>query len=117
MLPQAGQGCFAVTGQLLGLSGGSLSLAQFAGEQGQHRLAFALTLGLNPLKQCGLVRFHGEARAQIGQFLARILVGGAQFTHVAAERFGAAALLYFAMSYPLSRWSLALERKLNASRR
>ena len=31
--------------------------------------------------------------------------------------FGAAALLYFAMSYPLSRWSLALERKLNASRR
>ena len=30
--------------------------------------------------------------------------------------FGAAALLYFAMSYPLSRWSLALERKLNASR-
>ena len=27
------------------------------------------------------------------------------------------ALLYFAMSYPLSRWSLALERKLNASRR
>ena len=31
--------------------------------------------------------------------------------------FGAAALLYFAMSYPLSRWSLALERKLNARRR
>ena len=31
--------------------------------------------------------------------------------------FGAAALLYFAMCYPLSRWSLALERKLNASRR
>ena len=31
--------------------------------------------------------------------------------------FGAAALLYFAMSYPLSRWSLALERNLNASRR
>lgn len=31
--------------------------------------------------------------------------------------FGSAALLYFAMSYPLSRWSLALERKLNASRR
>ena len=31
--------------------------------------------------------------------------------------FSAAALLYFAMSYPLSRWSLALERKLNASRR
>ena len=30
--------------------------------------------------------------------------------------FGSAALLYFAMSYPLSRWSLALERKLNASR-
>ncbi|EDW2056451.1 amino acid ABC transporter permease [Salmonella enterica subsp. enterica] len=31
--------------------------------------------------------------------------------------FGSAALLYFAMSYPLSCWSLALERKLNASRR
>lgn len=31
--------------------------------------------------------------------------------------FGSAALLYFAMSYPLSRWSLAIERKLNASRR
>ncbi|GGH60131.1 amino acid ABC transporter permease [Comamonas phosphati] len=31
--------------------------------------------------------------------------------------FGSAALLYFAMCYPLSRWSLALERKLNASRR
>lgn len=29
--------------------------------------------------------------------------------------FGSAALLYFAMGYPLSRWSLALERKLNAS--
>lgn len=31
--------------------------------------------------------------------------------------FGAAALLYFVMCYPLSRWSLALERKLNAIRR
>lgn len=31
--------------------------------------------------------------------------------------FGAAALLYFVMCYPLSRWSLALERKLNATRR
>lgn len=31
--------------------------------------------------------------------------------------FGSAALLYFAMCYPLSRWSLALERKLNATRR
>jgi polar amino acid transport system permease protein len=31
--------------------------------------------------------------------------------------FGSAALLYFAMCYPLSRWSLSLERKLNASRR
>ncbi|MBS0500102.1 MAG: amino acid ABC transporter permease [Burkholderiaceae bacterium] len=30
--------------------------------------------------------------------------------------FGAAALLYFAMCYPLSRWSRALERKLNAGR-
>ncbi|VTU19331.1 amino acid ABC transporter permease [Variovorax sp. PBL-E5] len=30
--------------------------------------------------------------------------------------FGCAALLYFAMCYPLSRWSRALERKLNASR-
>jgi len=31
--------------------------------------------------------------------------------------FGSAALLYFALCYPLSRWSLALERKLHASRR
>lgn len=30
--------------------------------------------------------------------------------------FGCAALLYFAMCYPLSRWSRTLERKLNASR-
>jgi polar amino acid transport system permease protein len=30
--------------------------------------------------------------------------------------FGCAALLYFAMCYPLSRWSRGLERKLNASR-
>jgi polar amino acid transport system permease protein len=30
--------------------------------------------------------------------------------------FGGAALLYFAMCYPLSRWSRTLERKLNASR-
>ena len=30
--------------------------------------------------------------------------------------FGCAALLYFAMCYPLSCWSRALERKLNASR-
>jgi len=30
--------------------------------------------------------------------------------------FGSAALLYFALCYPLSRWSLALERKLHASR-
>ena len=39
------------------------------------------------------------------------------FTFQPFVYFGAAALLYFAMSYPLSRWSLALERKLNASRR
>ncbi|WP_075256071.1 amino acid ABC transporter permease [Herbaspirillum camelliae] len=31
--------------------------------------------------------------------------------------FGSAALLYFAMCYPLSRWSRALERKLHAHRR
>lgn len=30
--------------------------------------------------------------------------------------FGCAALMYFAMCYPLSRWSRTLERKLNASR-
>lgn len=30
--------------------------------------------------------------------------------------FGCAAILYFAMCYPLSRWSRYLERKLNASR-
>jgi len=30
--------------------------------------------------------------------------------------FGCAALLYFALCYPLSRWSRALERKLNAAR-
>ena len=30
--------------------------------------------------------------------------------------FGCAALLYFAMCYPLSSWSRTLERKLNASR-
>ena len=30
--------------------------------------------------------------------------------------FGCAALLYFAMCYPLSLWSRRLERKLNASR-
>lgn len=30
--------------------------------------------------------------------------------------FGCAALLYFALCYPLSRWSRALERKLNATR-
>ncbi|MEO7129496.1 MAG: amino acid ABC transporter permease [Rhodoferax sp.] len=30
--------------------------------------------------------------------------------------FGCAAILYFAMCYPLSRWSRTLERKLNASR-
>ncbi|QDL39118.1 amino acid ABC transporter permease [Rhodoferax sediminis] len=30
--------------------------------------------------------------------------------------FGCAALLYFAMCYPLSRWSRTLERKLNATR-
>jgi polar amino acid transport system permease protein len=30
--------------------------------------------------------------------------------------FGCAAVLYFAMCYPLSRWSRGLERKLNASR-
>lgn len=31
--------------------------------------------------------------------------------------FGSAALLYFALCYPLSHWSLALERKLHAHRR
>ncbi|ALU87455.1 amino acid ABC transporter permease [Herbaspirillum rubrisubalbicans] len=31
--------------------------------------------------------------------------------------FGSAALLYFAMCYPLSRWSRALERKLHAHHR
>lgn len=31
--------------------------------------------------------------------------------------FGCASLLYFAMCYPLSRWSRALERKLNAAHR
>ncbi|MDR2324071.1 MAG: amino acid ABC transporter permease [Acidovorax sp.] len=31
--------------------------------------------------------------------------------------FGSAAVLYFAICYPLSRWSLTLERKLNANRR
>lgn len=30
--------------------------------------------------------------------------------------FGCASLLYFAMCYPLSRWSRTLERKLNANR-
>ena len=30
--------------------------------------------------------------------------------------FGCAALMYFAMCYPLSRWSRSLERKLNAGR-
>ncbi|MDB5829594.1 MAG: amino acid transporter permease [Variovorax sp.] len=30
--------------------------------------------------------------------------------------FGCAAVMYFAMCYPLSRWSRGLERKLNASR-
>jgi polar amino acid transport system permease protein len=30
--------------------------------------------------------------------------------------FGCAALLYFAMCFPLSRWSRRLERRLNASR-
>ncbi|MDB5848533.1 MAG: amino acid transporter permease, partial [Rhodoferax sp.] len=30
--------------------------------------------------------------------------------------FGGAVILYFALCYPLSRWSRILERKLNASR-
>ncbi len=93
MLPQAGQSRFTMAGQFLGLRSGSLSLAQFAREQGQHRLAFALALGLHALQQRGLIRLHGEARPQISQLLARVLVGGSKFTHIAAERFGAPALL------------------------
>ena len=59
--------------------------------------------------------------------VASLVIGFAELSYNAKELnnstfqpfvyFGAAALLYFAMSYPLSRWSLALERKLNASRR
>ena len=93
MLPQAGQSRFTMPSQFLGLIGRGLSLAQFAREQGQHGLAFALALGLNTLEQRGIICLYGEARPQISQLLARIFVGGAQLTHIPAERFSAAALL------------------------
>ncbi|PUA18886.1 amino acid ABC transporter permease [Glaciimonas sp. PCH181] len=59
--------------------------------------------------------------------VASLVIGYAEMSYAAKELnsstfepflyFGLAAMLYFAMCYPLSLWSKYLERKLNASRR